>query len=57
MNFWHMQLHPNDKESLKKEAIVKILKEDAVIGMGAAWDNDRGQPQNFGRRYLWAMLF
>ena len=44
--FWHMQLHPGG-EPFPREKVMKIIKEYGVIGMGAGWDNDGGQPQHF----------
>lgn len=47
MNYWHMQLHPNDKDSWSREDIMRIIQESGVIGMGKAWKNDGGQPNHF----------
>jgi 5-methylcytosine-specific restriction protein B len=47
MNFWHMQLHPNNKDEVKREDVYKILTDKKIIGLGAQWENDRGQPQKF----------
>ena len=47
MNFWHMQLHPGDREAVNRNEVKKILKEKGVIGLGDQWPNDGGQPQKF----------
>ena len=47
MNFWHMQLHPNDKSAFNRTEIKNLLISKKVIGLGKKWDNDRGQPQKF----------
>ncbi|MDR1436480.1 MAG: AAA family ATPase, partial [Candidatus Symbiothrix sp.] len=46
MNFWHMQLHPNN-HSMDKKEILRYVKELGVIGMGERWENDKGQPTLF----------
>lgn len=43
MNFWHMQLHPGDSSAISLDDVYKFLKVGNV-GMGRAWENDRGQP-------------
>lgn len=47
MNFWHMQLHPNNKDEVNRDEVIKILTDKKIIGLGAQWENDRGQPQKF----------
>lgn len=47
MNFWHMQIHPSDKEAVNRSEAKRILLENGVIGLGNQWPNDRGQPQKF----------
>lgn len=47
MNYWHMQLHPNNRKEVNRNEVIKILKEKGIIGLGAEWENDRGQPQKF----------
>lgn len=47
MNFWHMQLHPNNKDEVNRDEVIKILTDKKIIGLGARWENDRGQPQKF----------
>jgi len=42
MNYWHMQLHPDDK--LSTETLVSILKTKEVIGLGDAWNDKNGNP-------------
>lgn len=34
MNFWQMQLHPNDKNSWSRERILHLVKNVGVIGLG-----------------------
>lgn len=38
MNYWHIQLHPNDNKTISKDVVVRILKEKSVIGIGE-WDD------------------
>lgn len=40
MNFWHIQLHPNDRDFFNEALIRRILAEKAVIGLGY---NDDGE--------------
>ena len=47
MNYWHMQLHPNDKDGVDFNGILKILEDYKVIGMGESWENDKDQPKVF----------
>lgn len=42
-----MQLHPNNKDEVNRNEVIKILTENRIIGLGAEWENDRGQPQKF----------
>jgi 5-methylcytosine-specific restriction protein B len=37
MNYWHIQLHPNDPKKFSIPVIKEILKKKAVIGLGE-WD-------------------
>lgn len=34
INYWHIQLHPDDSTSFTSEKIIKILLEKSVIGLG-----------------------
>jgi len=34
INYWHIQLHPDDSSSFTSEKIIKILLEKSVIGLG-----------------------
>ena len=34
MNFWHMQLHPNDPVFFDTERVKRLLRENGVIGFG-----------------------
>lgn len=45
-NFWHMQLHPDNRDWDLKE-IDNILLNHSVIGMGKEWDGDGGEPERF----------
>lgn len=47
MNFWHMQLHPDDSSEITRKDALNILEEKSIIGMGKSWENDRGQPNKF----------
>lgn len=50
MNFWHMQLHPDDKNSWSPEDILRIITDFGVIGMGdsgESWKNSKRQPEHF----------
>jgi len=42
-----MQLHPNNKDEVNRDEVIKILTDKKIIGLGAQWENDRGQPQKF----------
>ena len=33
-NFWHLQMHPNNKREFDAPIILKILEEKGVIGVG-----------------------
>lgn len=46
MNFWNMQLHPNDKKEFGLNDFNSVLT-NSVIGMGDKWENDGGQPSHF----------
>lgn len=47
MNFWHMQLHPDDRKEVNRDEVLKIITDKQIIGLGKQWDNDRGQPYKF----------
>lgn len=47
MNFWHMQLHPDDQSEITRQDALEIIEKRKMIGMGRSWENDRGQPQKF----------
>jgi 5-methylcytosine-specific restriction endonuclease McrBC GTP-binding regulatory subunit McrB len=34
MNYWHIQLHPNDQEEFDREQVTRILKDTGLIGVG-----------------------
>tara|TARA_R110002020_G_scaffold36695_2_gene110433 strand:- start:3603 stop:5483 length:1881 start_codon:yes stop_codon:yes gene_type:complete len=38
MNFWHIQLHPNNQSEFPREKVERILKETHYIGMGQ-WED------------------
>ena len=44
MNYWHIQLHPDDK--LEIDTIKSILTTKKVIGMGESWNDKNGNPVN-----------
>lgn len=48
MNFWHMQLHPDDINWKKEE---KLLKETGYIGLGD-WEEQISQQESFEKRML-----
>lgn len=48
MNFWHMQLHPDDINWKKEE---KLLKETGYIGLGD-WEEQISQQESFEKRIL-----
>lgn len=48
MNFWHMQLHPNDINWKQEE---KLLKETGYIGLGD-WEEQISQQESFEKRML-----
>lgn len=43
-NYWHIQLHPDDK--LDIDTIKSILTTKQVIGMGESWNDKNGNPVN-----------
>lgn len=51
MNYWHMQLHPNDRNSFSAKKIIDILKNAKVIGLGEAWNDSNGTPVDFPRQF------
>lgn len=48
MNFWHMQLHPDDINWKKEE---RLLRETGYIGLGA-WDEQISQQESFEKRMI-----
>ena len=46
INYWHIQLHPDDKNSFSPELILKILEEKSVIGLGE-WEKGEDQITQF----------
>lgn len=50
MNYWKMQIHPNDKKNFTQADAIKILKYHGIVGMGRQWENDKNQPQIFSER-------
>jgi hypothetical protein len=46
INYWHIQLHPDDKSSFSPELIIKILEEKSVIGLGE-WKEGEDQITQF----------
>jgi len=44
INYWHIQLHPDER--LDIETIKSILTEKQVIGMGDSWNDKNGNPVN-----------
>jgi hypothetical protein len=46
MNYWHIQLHPDDRETISSNVAVKILQDKSVIGVGD-WDAGRALIDQF----------
>jgi len=46
MNYWHMQLHPDNKTDFPREKIKQILLDKKIIGLGE-WDNGQSQINQF----------
>jgi hypothetical protein len=42
MNYWHIQLHPDNRLSVK--TLLSILKTKHVIGLGDSWNDKNGNP-------------
>lgn len=42
MNYWHIQLHPDNRLSV--DTLIAILKTKLVIGLGDAWNDKNGNP-------------
>ncbi len=53
MNFWHMQLHPDNRYKFDGEKIRRILTEKKVIGLGDYWENKNNEtvsdPNHFAK--------
>ena len=49
MNYWHMQLHPDNSTTFNTDTIKRLLKEKKIIGLGE-WDNDGGKRDQFYNR-------
>ena len=47
INFWHIQLHPDDRANFSPEVVLRLLNEQSIIGIGEGWENDGGQPDHF----------
>ncbi len=43
-NYWHIQLHPDERSDI--ETIKSILTKKKVIGMGDSWNDKSGKPVN-----------
>lgn len=46
MNFWHMQLHPNEANEWSRKDILDLVNLN-VIGVGKGWKGDRNCPEKF----------
>jgi 5-methylcytosine-specific restriction protein B len=46
MNYWHIQLHPDDNGTISRDVVIRILQEKSVIGIGE-WDNGQSLVQQF----------
>ena len=51
MNFWHMQLHPNDRQTFTNDLVKRIIQEKKVIGLGEAWKDKNGNDVDFPRQF------
>ena len=46
MNYWHIQLHPDDRTAYPPEKIKEILTKTSFIGMGD-WPDGKSQINQF----------
>jgi 5-methylcytosine-specific restriction protein B len=46
MNYWHIQLHPDDNDTISPKVVTKIINEKQVIGIGE-WDNGQALVDQF----------
>ena len=46
MNYWHIQLHPNNKNDFSNTVIEKILSDKKIIGLGE-WEKGESQRSQF----------
>jgi DNA polymerase III delta prime subunit len=46
MNYWHIQLHPNDRATISSDVAIKILQDKSVIGVGE-WDDGQALINQF----------
>lgn len=46
INYWHIQLHPDDSSSFTSELIIRILLEKSVIGVGE-WEKGEDKIKQF----------
>lgn len=51
MKFWHMQLHPDNRDSFTPDVIKEILTKAKVIGLGEGWPNVNGNPVDSPRQF------
>jgi 5-methylcytosine-specific restriction protein B len=42
MNYWHMQMQPDDKLSI--ETLIEIIQSKKIIGLGETWNDKNGNP-------------
>jgi len=50
MNYWHIRLHPNNKEAFPPEKVKKILTDTSDIGLGDPdedWPGGKTQVEQF----------
>lgn len=47
MNYWHLQLHPDNKVAFPPEKVKKILEETSYIGLGEDWKRGEEQIRQF----------
>jgi len=46
MNYWHIQLHPDNKGAFPPEKVKKILNDTSYIGLGE-WESGEDQIRQF----------
>lgn len=47
MNYWHLQLHPDNKGAFPPDTVKKILEDTSYIGLGEDWKGGEEQIRQF----------